>query len=249
MKSFIAWVGGKSRLAKTIVKKIPDHQVYVEVFGGAGWVLFEKSPESSKVEVYNDLNGDLVNLFRVVKHRPSAFNERLELIPYSRKIYRQFQKDLGRGRMDEVDQAVKFYYCVKSAFGANVRSGWARGNTRNFIFKKDNFINEISQRITKVYIEHLDFRRLIPLWDSPEAFFYVDPPYTMTDRSHYRYFLDDGGHRELRDLLSGIQGKFLLSYDDSKVIRGLYKGLNIRRVKSVRYSMNNKNGGTRKPEL
>lgn len=95
MKSFIGWVGGKSQLARHIISQIPAHTCYVEVFGGAGWVLFAKDKSSSAVEVYNDVNGELVNLFRVVKHRSAALAEALNLMLYSHEIYRKFQRELG----------------------------------------------------------------------------------------------------------------------------------------------------------
>ncbi len=126
-RCFLSWVGGKSRLAPVIVKQFPEHKTYVEVFGGAAWVLFRKEP--SHVEVYNDINGDLANLFRVVKHRPSALVERLSLILYSRESYKEFVGEWKERPTDEVDRAASFIYVVRSAFGAKPAGGWAYGKT------------------------------------------------------------------------------------------------------------------------
>ena len=69
--SFSGWLGGKSRLSRTIVEMMPEHKTYVEVFGGAGWVLFKKTP--SRAEVINDVNDNLVNLYRILKFHFDAF--------------------------------------------------------------------------------------------------------------------------------------------------------------------------------
>jgi DNA adenine methylase len=89
MNSFISWIGGKHILAKKIIQMMPEHHTYVEVFGGAGWVLFKKP--QSKVEVWNDLNSDLVNLFRVVRNRLNAFKQRQYFLLASREEYYAFQ--------------------------------------------------------------------------------------------------------------------------------------------------------------
>lgn len=89
MNSFIAWIGGKRILAKTIISMMPEHHCYVEVFGGAGWVLFRKTP--SEVEVWNDLNSDLVNLFRIVRNKLHVFKRRQYFLLSSREEYFIFQ--------------------------------------------------------------------------------------------------------------------------------------------------------------
>ena len=91
MDSFIAWVGGKKLLRKEIVSRFPEKfNRYVEVFGGAAWVLFYK--EVSKNEVYNDINGELVNLFRCVKYHPEAIEKELEFVLNSRETFEDFIK-------------------------------------------------------------------------------------------------------------------------------------------------------------
>ena len=88
MNAPICWLGGKSRLRKKIIQCLPEHVCYVEVFGGAGWVIFGKEP--SKVEVYNDIDGELVNFFRVVKNCHKAFVQAFDWILVSRKLYKDF---------------------------------------------------------------------------------------------------------------------------------------------------------------
>ncbi|MCF8719199.1 DNA adenine methylase [Nitrospina gracilis] len=124
MKSFISWVGGKSRLAASIVELFPPHRTYVEVFGGAAWVLFRKDASTSKVEVYNDIHGELVNLFRVVKHRPSALVECFRMALFSRQTYYRFLKELDQPAEDEVERAARFLFLIRSAFGSSIGQGW-----------------------------------------------------------------------------------------------------------------------------
>jgi len=107
MNSFIAWVGGKRILRKTIIKMMPEHHTYVEVCGGGGWVLFGKEP--SKVEVWNDLNSDLVNLFRVVRNRLSVFKRRQFYLMASREEYHRFMADIKSGTFkDDIERAIAF---------------------------------------------------------------------------------------------------------------------------------------------
>ena len=94
MRSPIKWFGGKSALAERIVARMPPHVCYVEVFGGAAWVLFRK--ERSKSEIYNDLNGDLVNLFGVLRDRPHYFISRAAFLLRTREDFYRFRAGYRR---------------------------------------------------------------------------------------------------------------------------------------------------------
>ena len=92
MDSFIPWVGGKKLLRKEIVKRFPENnKKYVEVFGGAGWVLFHKE-KCGDVEIYNDINGNLVNLFKCIKHHPNALQEEIEWVLNARQIFEEYNR-------------------------------------------------------------------------------------------------------------------------------------------------------------
>jgi DNA adenine methylase len=114
MDAPICWLGGKRRLRKTIIKLIPEHTCYVEVFGGAGWVLFGKEP--SKAEIYNDIDGELVNFFRIVKNCHRAFLQAYDLMLVSRKLFTDFV-NTDPADLDEIQRAVRFFYIIKTAFG------------------------------------------------------------------------------------------------------------------------------------
>ena len=239
MKSFLSWVGGKSRLAPVIVEQFPDHKTYVEVFGGAGWVLFRKEP--SHVEVYNDIDGDLVNLFRVVKHRPSALAERLSLVLYSRESYYEFIRRWKANPVDELERALSFLYVVRSAFGAKPGGGWAYSKAQNprSVIALD-FILKVQQRLSAVYIDGQSYEKVIAAFDSPDTLFYLDPPYWIPGQKFYQHEFNQEDHMALRDRLATIQGKFVLSYNDSAEVRKLYREFKVRATKTIHYSSNNK---------
>jgi len=241
MRSFIGWVGGKSRLAGDIVKLFPVHKTYVEVFGGAGWVLFKKAPEISQVEVYNDINGNLANLFRVVKHRPGELVEALNLVLYSRETYYRFLKQIDAPVDDEVQRAARFVYIVKNSFGSGCGKGWGYGKTSKAKTVADlSFLYEVQKRLKSVYIDNRSFEKVIAAFDSKDTLFYLDPPYWIDGQKFYQHEFSTKDHERLRVILGKIKGKFVLSYNDKSEVLRLYRGFKICTTSPVHYSMNNK---------
>ena len=113
-KSLINWVGGKRLLRKTIAPLIPkDIKSYVEPFGGGAWVLFYKD-KWADLEIYNDLDGRLVNLFRIVKYHPNAFKEEFKYLLGSRELFFQF---LNGTFITDIQRAVQFYFLITRSFG------------------------------------------------------------------------------------------------------------------------------------
>ena len=234
------WMGGKSRLQKLIVNKIPDHTCYVEVFGGAGWILFGKAP--SKVEVYNDIDGDLVNFFRVVKNCRRAFLQAFDLILVSRKLFTDFI-NTDPADLDEIQRAVRFFYIVKTSFagkweGANY--GYAKGTNSGLNLESLNeHIEGVYRRLRRVNVEEASFGEAIARYDGPDTFFYLDPPYFET--GGYRFNIDLEDHRRLAAILEKIQGKFLLSINDHPAMREVYGKFDIGEIE-VPYSISRDKG-------
>ncbi|MEM3677942.1 MAG: DNA adenine methylase [Candidatus Bathyarchaeia archaeon] len=224
--NFFPWLGGKHYLLSRLLALIPPHRVYVEVFGGAASLLLNKPP--SEIEVYNDIDGELVNLFLAVRDHPEKFRERCETLPYSRQLYQRFLREFKEGKApeDPVERAVRFYYLIRGSMFARFGGGWAyrrhggshAGTWRNSIL----ILDRIAERLKKVYIEHSDFRRCIAAWDSSDAFFYLDPPYYAT--AGYRHAFAEEDHEELCDILAGVRGKWMLTYNDHPWIRRRYEG-------------------------
>jgi len=126
---FFPYLGGKHFLVKRLLPLVPPHEVYVEVFGGAAALLFAK--DRSPVEVYNDVDKELVNLFTVVRDRKDKFLKRLEWLPYSRELYYRFMADIDAGKItDPVERAAAFYYCMRSSFSGRWHARWAFGRAR-----------------------------------------------------------------------------------------------------------------------
>ena len=128
MNSIISWVGGKRLLRKKILPLIPKHDIYCEVFGGAAWILFGKSADkedwqiskkSRYTEVYNDINGDLVNFWRYIKQHPEAFVTELNEYLISREMFDNFMQHEPR---TELERAIKFYYNLACSYGSRSKN-------------------------------------------------------------------------------------------------------------------------------
>ena len=236
LKAPFCWVGGKTQLARDIIDLIPqEHKTYIDVFGGAGSVLYQKEP--SKLEVFNDINSELINLHRAIRNNPQSLSIYLNDLLISREIFNDIKTKHLRGR-NNIEKAAFYFYQLTQSFGSkgdNFAMAAKSGRKPKNIYR--NF-KLISERLKGVTIENMSFNKLIPLYDNNDAFFYVDPPYVSTE-SYYKNIGEFGisEHEELADLLSKIKGKFLLSYNDSVVVRELYKGFNIRSTKEIRYTL------------
>ena len=224
MNAFVPWTGGKSNLRDEIVRRFPPKvSRYVEVFGGAGWVLFHKEP--SPFEVYNDFNSNLVTLFRVVREQPEKLLRQLDFCLNSREEFEQIKVLFDRKvKMPDVVRAANFFRLIRMSYGSKCVSFSAQPCDLERGFPA---IRLAHSRLRDVIIENRDFEEIIRHYDRPDTLFYCDPPYYGTED----YYLDVGftvaDHLRLRDALMGIQGRFLLSYNDCPEIRELYDGYQI----------------------
>ena len=216
--NIIRYAGGDSFLLPYICRMVPPHHTYVEVFGGGAPFLLNKPP--SKVEVYNDLDGNLVNLFRVVRDRLDDFMERLKWVLVSREMYYDFIKGLRDGSIsDPVDRAVAYYYVMRLAYAGKYSTGLGFGPVKNIAKDFWNTVKKlelIHERLKNVIVEQLDFREVIKRYDTPKTFFYLDPPhlYLSTEavrgQEYYAVKFTDDDYMEMLRLLEKIKGKFLL---------------------------------------
>lgn len=219
MRSFISWIGGKKLLKKKIIEQFPGNfDRYIEVFGGAGWVLFDKEKHAD-MEVYNDVNGELVNLFRCVKYHPEALQKELDWILMSREQFFDCVAQNSIRGMTDIQRAARFYCRIKMSFGTDLRSFGVRLKDMQ---KTIAYLQEVSKRLKRVVIENVDFERLIKTYDRESALFYCDPPYYEAEKYYPDRFQPED-HVRLREELSRIKGKFILSYNDCTEIRKLYE--------------------------
>ena len=239
MDSFITWVGGKKALRKRILEQFPaDYGRYIEAFGGAGWVLFAQE-RKVELEVYNDMDGNLVNLFRCVKRHPAALQEELDWPLNSRELFFDARED-ARGLTD-IQRAARFFILIKESYGAECHSFGAK---KRDMAKAVSYLRRAAARLNKVVVERMDFERLLKVYDRPDALFYLDPPYFGSEE---RYAVEFGSkdHERLRQALGRLQGKFILSYNDCPKAREMYKGYAI--IETDRH--HNLAVGRRYPEL
>lgn len=244
MNSFISWIGGKKLLRKKILELFPEsYSRYVEVFGGAGWLLFAEE-RKVELEVYNDINGELVNLFRIVKYHPEALQKELEYILNSRELFFDAVEQCGVRGMTDVQRAARFFVMIWESYGNERRSFSCIARSMD---ARVEYLEEVSNRLQKVVIENQDFARILKTYDRDGTLFYLDPPYCKAEK-YYQLCFRQEDHERLRDALQKIKGKFLLSYNDSPEIREMYRGYTIREVERQN-NLLSKAGGGRYKEL
>lgn len=233
MKSPIKWVGGKSKMIKILLPLLPHHRGYVEVFGGAGWLLFAKEP--SKWEVLNDLDNNLMNLWEVIKSNKDEFINSFNNVLISRKTFNEYKEIYkNKNYKNKVHQAHILYYLLKAGVGASLPDGGgcgfgiAKDRSRLRLGDIEDDISKAHERLISTIIENRNFVDVIKSFDSKETFFYLDPPYRNTARSSYPVGdFSDGDYEKLRKICSEIEGKFLLTINDDDFIRCLFKDFRI----------------------
>ncbi len=227
MNSFIGWIGGKRALRTEIIRRFPaEYNRYIEVFGGAGWVLFALDPKPSRFEIFNDADGNLVNLYRCIKYHCTELQRELEGLTTSRELFFDYKNQLAGLGLTDIQRAARFYYLVRCSFGSDRRSF---KTSQTVLGHGLPYLSQIQERLKRVTVENLDFSPLIRTYDRPDALFYLDPPYWGTEH-HYDAAFSAEDHKRLRDCLAGIKGKFVLSYGDCPEIWELYDVYKIERV-------------------
>ncbi len=225
MNSFISWIGGKKLLRKRILELFPEQGTfgrYIEVFGGAGWVLFS-SDKHAEIEVYNDVNENLVNLFRCAKYHPEALQKELEYTLMSREQFFIAKDQMEVRGLTDIQKAARFFVLIKESFGTDLHSFCVRPKN---IEKSISYISSVSERLNTVVIENQDFERILKTYDSADAIFYLDPPYYETEKYYPNRFMPED-HIRLKEALDRVKGRFILSYNDCEYIRMLYNAYNI----------------------
>jgi DNA adenine methylase len=213
----VSWLGGKARLAPRIIEYFPEHQTYCEPFGGSAAVLLAKEP--SKVEVYNDIDRGLVNLFRVL--RDSRRFKRLCRI-LEATLYARAEFEVAKQQSDDpVEAARRFMVRQRQSFGG-------KGGEWSYSIKKSHggvasaikrwrkgveCLPAVHRRFKDIQIECDDWRTVMSRYDSPETLYFLDPPYHPDTRvsGKYRHELTQDDHRDLIARLLRIRGMAVLS--------------------------------------
>lgn len=238
----VPWIGGKRRLAKYILPLFPEHTCYVEPFCGAAALFFLKKP--GKVEVINDINGDLMNLYRVVKHHPDEFLRQFEWSLVGREEYDRL-KSVPAETLTDIQRAARFYYLQKQNFGSRV-GGYIFGADTMRAPKLDlsrirEDLSRANKRLIRTRIEHLGWRQCIERYDRPHTLFYCDPPYWGTEGYGVDFPLVE--YERMAGLAKSIKGKMVISVNDIPEMREVFAGLEMRSL-DHQYSVG---GGKRTP--
>ncbi|MGK7390269.1 MAG: DNA (cytosine-5-)-methyltransferase [Candidatus Cyclobacteriaceae bacterium M2_1C_046] len=225
-KTPITYYGGKQRLVSLILSLIPEHKLYCEPFVGGAAVFFAKEP--SKMEVINDLNGEVVNFYRVCHSDFNKLEKQVQSTPHSRQVHREAQEILkNSAKYDPAKRAWAFWVQTNMSFSSRIFGGYAyernsNGTLKRFVNKKLAFTEDIKKRLDMVDIENNDALQVIRSRDSTDSFFYCDPPYFNSDMGHYKGYTEKD-FTDLLDVLSKVKGKFLLSSYPSDVLEKFTK--------------------------
>ena len=227
-RPILRYHGGKWRLAPWIIAHLPPHRVYVEPFGGGGSVLLRKP--RSYAEIYNDLDGEVVNVFRVARDRGEHLQRALELTPFAREEFALSYTPTD----DPVEQARRTMVRSFMGFGSNSHNratGFRANSNRSGTTPAHDWRNypaafaSVIDRLRGVVIEHRDAVEVMRAHDGTETVHYVDPPYVAStrDRGHdYRHELTDADHVALAEQLHRMQGAVVLSGYASALYDDLY---------------------------
>lgn len=218
MEPILRWPGAKWRMAEFICSMFPKHDVYCEPFFGSGAVFFTKPP--SGTETINDIDENIVNLFRVVRESADELARVIEMTPYARDEYKN---SYDRAADSEVERARRFLVRTWQAFGgktSTMHSGWAHDRT-NTVFRPKYWAVKLPERILQtverlrmIQIENMDALKLIPLYSRSGTLLYIDPPYLANTRiqKHYKCEFDQPEqHEKLLKLCLEHRGYCIIS--------------------------------------
>jgi DNA adenine methylase len=237
----VPWIGGKRRLAKHILPLFVDHVCYVEPFAGAAGLFFSKQP--SKVEVLNDVNGDLVSLYRVVQHHLDEFMRQFRWALTSRQMHVWLQETRPEALTD-IQRAARFFYLQKLAFGGKVDGQHYGTSTtapmRLNLLRLEEDLSATHLRLHQVNIENLDWQACIARYDREHTLFFCDPPYYGTAGYGVEFGLEQYEH--MAELLRTMKGKAMVTVNDIPAMRKAFKGLTLKSL-SIRYTLGKAGAG------
>lgn len=234
-RAIIKYPGSKWRIADWIVSLMPEHKSYLEPFFGSGAVFFTKP--KSRIETVNDLDGEIVNLFRVVREMPDALERAVALTPYSREEYEQAWEHFKTGDVsDPVELArltlVRYWQThgscsVYKAGWKNDRAGREYAYAVRYWNKLPEWIAAAVERLKEAQIEQVPAVELIQRFNHPDVLIYADPPYVLSTRRRRQYSVemaDDAQHEELLEALLAHPGPVILSGYESDLYNDTLHG-------------------------
>lgn len=236
----LSYIGGKRALANRIIEIFPEHTTYVEVFAGGAQVLFRKEP--SKVEVLNDLDGEVVNFFRVCQQHHEELIRYLKFTLTSRAWF-DLLKATNPASLTDIQRAARFLYLLKNCFaGLVTKLNYGYAVTQPRSFNPEHFPESLEQahaRLARVQIECLPYEKILKNFDRKESLFYLDPPYY--GRKLYKFNFEPEDFVSLAERLRDLKGKFVLSLNDVPEVRRIFRDFAIKGV-DIHYTAQKKAG-------
>ncbi|VVE14478.1 restriction endonuclease subunit M [Pandoraea anapnoica] len=241
----VPWIGGKRRLAELLIPRFPDHTCYVEVFAGGAALFFLRSP--AQCEVINDINGELVNLYRVVQHHLEEFVRQFKWAISSRQVFKWLQMTPTEPLTD-IQRAARFYYLSQHAFGAKVQGqsfGTATTAPVVNLLRIEESLSAAHLRLAGVQVENVAWQDCVARYDRPHTFFYMDPPYWETEGYGVPFEFDQ--YVQMADVLARLEGKAIVSLNDHPAIRECFGRFQMEST-DISYTVGG-GGGTARREL
>ena len=231
------YIGGKFRLAKTIVPIIDsiEHKLYAEPFIGMGGIFFRRKLKP-KSEVMNDYNREVANLFRILQRHFVAFIDMLKFQLTTRAEFERLLK-VNPETLTDLESAARFLYLQRTTFSGNILSrsfGVSTERPARFdVTKLTAILEDVHTRLSSVVIENLHYEEFIPRYDRDYTLFYLDPPYWNCEDYYGKGLFSKNDFQNLADLLASLKGNFIMSINDAPEIRDLFNRFSIMNVQTL----------------
>lgn len=245
----LAWPGGKRRLAKTLIPLITSrpHSCYVEAFAGGGSMFFLRPP--TEVEVLNDVNVELINLYRVVKIHLEEFIKQFKYILISRQQF-QWHKETPTGGLTDIQRAARYFYIQKLSFGGKVTGqtfGYSPSAPPRFnLLRIEEELSQAHLRLARVWIESLDWAECIKRYDRDYTLHFLDPPYWETEGYGVPFELAE--YEKLAETMRTVKGSAILTINDHPEMRRVFEGFKVEKV-PINYTIGGGGKGKNRQEL
>lgn len=234
IRPIVRWPGGKTRLLGDILPLIRPHKLYAEAFGGGLAVFLAKPP--SEVEIINDFNGDLVNLYRYAQFHLEPLLNEVQVTLTSRADLDELNRQPG---ITGLQRAARYLLRNRLSFGGN---GGSFAVSRQAAPSRENVLanlRALSARLDKVSVENLSYERLFQNYDSPDAFWFLDPPYSAGKIDNYDLWTD-ATMTTFAGRVFDLSGDWLVTVNDSPLNRSLFAKHDVKPVVTRSQAVNRK---------
>jgi DNA adenine methylase len=217
------YIGGKRILSKEIIRRLNQipHDAYIEPFVGMGGVFLRRN-QQPRLEVVNDINGEVANLFRILQRHYPQFMETLRFQISSRREFERLSRT-DPSTLTDLERAARFLYLQRLAFGGKISGqnfGVTMSGGRFNLLKLGPQLEDIHERMAGVVIENLPWQKLIERYDRPGALFYLDPPYWGNEDDYGKDVFSREQFEEMAVVLDCLQGTFMLSLN---AVQGVFE--------------------------